>query len=158
MRLAIVLLASLLASLLAACAAPNEPGTRIDDQVDSSADAPESIAAPEDAEDCEAVFFNVCTRPHHDCGHRWACGGQVWTCGVCEGGQVCGDQVPFQCGLDCNGMNYRAECAAMGAPAGYGVSTACVRTPYLLDAKGARLAREQGRDGCVVQDGLVCCP
>ena len=147
-----------LLSLLAACAAPHEPSTRDDERRDSSTEDAAAPSPVDEGEDCEAVFFNVCTRTGAECGHRWACGGQIWTCGACEGGAACGDQVPYRCGLDCNGMHYRAECAAKGAPAGYGVSTACVRTPYLLDVRGERLVREHGRDGCVVKDGLVCCP
>jgi hypothetical protein len=60
----------------------------------------------------------------------------------------------------CDGTTYREYCSWPGAPASYGMSTACLGTPYLRDPAGDPVSRPEGREGCQVRAtfGLLCCP
>lgn len=142
---------------LVACGSVSEGGQGEDPTTKSDEAA---TSTPDAAPSCEAQRDQICTRLAAQCGTivDWGCDGKLWDCGRCLDGTTCGDNGEHHsCGRHCNGANYVDECAAAGAPAGYGMSTACVDMPYRLD--GAKIAyRPTGRRGCELVNGLLCCP
>jgi hypothetical protein len=108
---------------------------------------------------CEDERDRLCALEHAECGVLidYACDGRLWDCGRCKFGSTCGDNDDhYGCGRDCDGANYARACAEAGAPSAYGVSTACVASPY-RKLTSAVVPRPQGRDGCTIVNGLVCC-